>query len=110
MLVIDRSDGRGLSFPGGFDWPWETSEASVRREVREETGLQVKAAAQIFQYRSSADVPIKLSVFEIEAEGELKDSWEGCPRWMPLGEIRERLLPSQEAVVERLLGTTTGGA
>ncbi len=26
VLVIDRSDGRGLSFPGGLAMPWETAE------------------------------------------------------------------------------------
>lgn len=108
ILIIDRSDGRGFSFPGGFDWPWETPEASVRREVLEETGLLVKRASPLLQYRSSADIPVSISVFEIETEGELKDSWEGSPRWMRVSEIRSRLLPSQQPVVDRLLSTRAG--
>jgi ADP-ribose pyrophosphatase YjhB (NUDIX family) len=103
VLVIDRSDGRGLSFPGGFDWPWESPEASVRREVTEETGLRVTRAAQLFEYHSSADVPVVLCVFAIEAEGELRDSWEGSAVWLPMTEIRPRLLPSQKPIVDRLL-------
>jgi 8-oxo-dGTP pyrophosphatase MutT (NUDIX family) len=104
VLVIDRNDGRGLSFPGGVAWPWETSEACLRREVSEETGLRVKSAAQMFEYHSTADVPVKICVFEIETEGELEDSWEGSPVWMALSEIRPRLLPSQKPIVDRLTG------
>jgi 8-oxo-dGTP pyrophosphatase MutT (NUDIX family) len=103
VLIIERSDGRGISFPGGFDWPWESPEASVRREISEETGLQVKCATRLFQYHSHAEIPVRLSVFEVEAEGRLSDSWEGSPRWLPLTEIRERLLPSQKPIVDRLL-------
>ena len=44
-----------------------------------------------------------LAVFAAEAEGELKDSWEGSPRWLPFTEIRARLLPSQREIVDRLL-------
>ena len=102
VLVIARNDGRGLSFPGGFAWPWETSEACIRREVSEETGLRVKSAARLFEYHSSADVPVNICVFEIETEGGLNDSWEGSPVWLPLVEIRPRLLPSQKPIADRL--------
>jgi len=103
VLVIDRSDGRGLSFPGGFAMPWETAEQTMKREVSEETGLRVKHSTKLFEYRSSVDVPVALAVFAVEAEGELKDSWEGSPRWLPFTDIRSRLLPSQKEIVDRLL-------
>ncbi len=101
--MIDRSDGRGLSFPGGLAVPWETAEQAMKREVLEETGLRVKHYKQLFEYRNSTDVPVVLAVFAVEAEGELKDSWEGSPRWLPLSDIRSRLLPSQREIVDRLL-------
>jgi 8-oxo-dGTP pyrophosphatase MutT (NUDIX family) len=101
--VIDRSDGRGLSFPGGLAMPWETSEEAMKREVSEETGLAVKHSTQLFEYRSSADVPVILAVFAVEAEGELKHSWEGSAIWLPFTDIRPRLLSSQKEIVDRLL-------
>ena len=103
VLVIDRSDGRGLSFPGGLAMPWEAAEPAMKREFTEETGLQVQHCAPLFAYRTSADVPLELSVFAVEAAGELKDSWEGSPRWLPLAEIRSALLPSQREIVDRLV-------
>jgi 8-oxo-dGTP pyrophosphatase MutT (NUDIX family) len=102
VLVIDRSDGRGLSFPGGLAMPWETTEQAMKREFLEETGLPVKGSTQLFEYRSSADVPVIIAVFAVEAEGELKESWEGCPRWLPFTDIRSRLLPGQREIVDRL--------
>jgi len=103
VLVIDRSDGRGLSFPGGLAMPWERAEQAMKREVSEETGLQVQRCTPLFEYRSSVEVPVILAVFAAEAEGELKDSWEGSPRWLPFTEIRAHLLPSQKEIVDRLL-------
>jgi 8-oxo-dGTP pyrophosphatase MutT (NUDIX family) len=102
VLVIERNDGRGLSFPGGLAWPWETAEQTVVREVLEETGLQIVRSSLLFEYRSSADVPCLLSVYEAEATGELADSWEGSPRWLRWTEIRPFLLPSQKEIVDRL--------
>lgn len=104
VLVIDRSDGRGLSFPGGLAWPWETAEQTMRRELLEETGLQIEKASLLFEYRTSADVRCILSVFEAETSGNLADSWEGSPLWLPFSEIRPSLLPSQKEIVDRILG------
>ncbi len=102
FLVIDRSDGRGLSFPGGLAMPWETAEEAMRREVSEETGLQVKHSTQLFEYSSSADIPVMLTVFAVEADGDPKDSWEGSPVWLPLTDIQPRLLPSQKEIPDHL--------
>ena len=102
FLVIDRSDGRGLSFPGGLAHPWETAEQALVREVSEETGLSVKGAARLFSYDASHEVPCSITVFAVEAEGELRESWEGSPTWLPVSEIQPTLLKSQQKIVERL--------
>jgi 8-oxo-dGTP pyrophosphatase MutT (NUDIX family) len=82
ILVIQRNDGRGLSLPGGLSGWKEMEETTLRREVLEETGLSVTGLELRMRYASTADVPCTISVFEFEASGELKDSWEGSPRWM----------------------------
>ncbi|MGC1371672.1 MAG: NUDIX domain-containing protein [Candidatus Sulfotelmatobacter sp.] len=103
VLVIDRSDGRGLSFPGGLAMPWEPAEDAMKREVLEETGLQVKHSVQLFEYFNSADIPVVITAFAVEADGNPKGSWEGSPLWLPLTDIRSRLLPSQKEIPDRLL-------
>lgn len=100
FLVIERSDGRGLSFPGGIAMPWEGTEQAMAREFVEETGMNVTRSQLKFSYFSSAEVPVNLSVFEVEAEGQLRPSWEGAPLWLPARAIQPRLLPSQKRIME----------
>ena len=102
FLVIQRNDGRGLSLPGGIAGWKETEEETLRREVMEETGLNVTSQELRMRYESRADVPCSISVFEVEASGELKNSWEGAPRWITLTELDRHLLRSQRPVFELL--------
>jgi 8-oxo-dGTP pyrophosphatase MutT (NUDIX family) len=100
FLVIQRNDGRGLSMPGGLAGWKETEEETMRREVLEETGLRVTRQELRMHYHSTADVPCDISVFEVQAKGELKNSWEGSPQWMTMAEIEPRMLKSQRPVLE----------
>jgi len=102
ILVIDRNDGRGLSFPGGLTHPKESAESSMRREVKEETGLEVEQARLLFEYRTTSDVPCVVTVFEVAANGTLAGSWEGTPRWLSLLEVQSKILPSQMEIVRRI--------
>jgi 8-oxo-dGTP pyrophosphatase MutT (NUDIX family) len=102
FLVILRNDGRGLSLPGGIaNWK-EAEEETLRREVLEETGLRVTGRELRLRYHSTADVPCDISVFEVQVTGELKNSWEGSPRWMTMSELEPRMLKSQVAVLKLL--------
>ena len=102
FLAIERSDGRGVSFPGGLAMPWEDIEKAAEREILEETGLRVTKSVLKLHYFDSREIPVDLSVFEVEAEGELRASWEGTPRWLEVAELRQRVLPSQRRIVETL--------
>lgn len=100
FLAIHRNDGRGFSLPGGIAGWGEDEESTLRREVHEETGLRVSNLALETRYHSTADVPCTISVFRVEADGELRESWEGTPQWLTLGELEPKLIKSQKAVVE----------
>ncbi len=102
ILVIDRNDGRGFSFPGGLAHLRESAEQAMRREVYEETGLRVNKCTFLFEYRTKVDIPCAISVFDAQASGSLFESWEGEPRWVSVEEIRRRLLPSQHEALNRI--------
>jgi len=102
FLAIQRNDGRGISLPGGISGRKETAEASLDREVLEETGLSVTGKVLVREYFSDADVPCDISVFQVQASGELKNSWEGSPQWMTVDELELHLLTSQRPVLDLL--------
>jgi ADP-ribose pyrophosphatase YjhB (NUDIX family) len=102
ILMIHRNDGRGLSLPGGISKWRETAEETLGREILEETGLSVTGKELKLKYFSDADVPCNISVFTVQASGDLKNSWEGTPQWMTADEIAPRLVLSQQPVLELL--------
>jgi 8-oxo-dGTP pyrophosphatase MutT (NUDIX family) len=102
-VVIDRNDGFGLGFPGGISGRRETPEQTVRREVREETGLILTTAEFRFEFHASEPFPNFTRVFEAAAEGKLHSSWEGQARVAPLAELQLRIVPQQRPILEYLL-------
>ena len=102
FLVIQRNDGRGFSLPGGIARWKEAEEDTLHREVLEETGLRVTGQELRMRYHSTADAPCETCVFQVRATGELKNSWEGSPRWMTVAELEPRILKSQRPVLELL--------
>lgn len=102
FLIIHRNDGRGLCLPGGISSWRETSEDTLRREIFEETGLRVENLKFRLKYFSDADIPCNISVFEVQATGDPKDSWEGSVRWTGLDELEPCILPSQRPVLSLL--------
>jgi 8-oxo-dGTP pyrophosphatase MutT (NUDIX family) len=99
-VVIERSDGYGLSFPGGISWPWEKPEQTLRREVAEETGLQITTVADNFHFRHSNPFPTSTYVFQVTATGEVRSSWEGVVRVVTLDELKTGVMSQQQPVVD----------
>ena len=106
FLVVDRSDRRGLCFPGGMAMPWETDATVLVREMQEETGLTVTDYRFLFRYLDHFYFPGRISVFEIEAEGEVRGSWEGDPLWVTLNELAPRLFPMHRRIYNYLTGAS----
>ncbi len=98
-LVLDRSDGLGLCFPGGLAHWREMSLETARRELLEETGLDLISAERLFEYESDVDVPAITTVFRGVARGQLRESWEGTPRWISLQEMEPNKIFSAHAPV-----------
>jgi len=72
--------------------------------------MTVTSAEVAMRYHSNADVPCDITVFRAEATGELKESWEGSPRWVTLDEIEAQMLESQHPVLELMRKISEGGA
>ncbi|HXE31345.1 MAG TPA: NUDIX domain-containing protein [Terriglobales bacterium] len=100
-LLQQRADGLGWAFPGGMSWFWETEEQTLRREVKEETGLEITRLRREFVYHDRHYLPSRIAVFACEASGEPRGSWEGEPRWMPLPP-REAFFAAQLSILDRV--------
>jgi ADP-ribose pyrophosphatase YjhB (NUDIX family) len=87
ILLIDRNDGLGLSLPGGFVGLREKTEVAAKREVYEETGLNVKINEIITVLSGvrkgtrvfSTDIVYSASIVGDE---RTRDSFEGKCKWI----------------------------
>jgi len=104
FLLQRRSDDLGWAFPGGTAFFWESPEQTLRRELREETGVEARSLRLLFVYRDRHFVPSRISVFAVEAEGELRSSWEGEARWIPLADAIPEFFAAQQVVLDYLEG------
>jgi 8-oxo-dGTP pyrophosphatase MutT (NUDIX family) len=102
FLAIKRNDGYGLGLPGGLARPWETAEQALRREVREETGLELITADLRFEFQTSILYPTRTTVFEATAEGRVHNSWEGAAAIVSLADLDRHIMPTQRPVVDYL--------
>ncbi len=106
-LVIDRADGRGYGLPGGILRRREAEEEGLKREIKEETGLSVTRAEFIFRCPIAEPIAASIAVFRVAAEGQLRGSWEGEPRWVTIEELSARVTKSQRPIVEQLAQRTS---
>jgi 8-oxo-dGTP pyrophosphatase MutT (NUDIX family) len=104
VLVIRRNDGRGVCFPGGLSLPWESDEKALIREIKEETGLSCESFEFAFRYEIDTDIAARIAVFDVQATGQLRGSWEGTPVWVKIEDVQQDILKSQKYVVDRLMG------
>jgi 8-oxo-dGTP pyrophosphatase MutT (NUDIX family) len=104
LLLIRRSDNGRLSFPAGVIDPGETAARAVRREVFEETGLDVEPVAlagvlgpRRSVYENGDQVEYTVAVFRCRVRGGTLCAVDGEAAgfaWMHPEELGELLYPA----------------
>ncbi len=108
LLLIERADGLGMCFPGGRGKPGEPEVDTIRRELLEETGLALGASRFLFRYRETGGLSEFTAVYEGQASGQLRSSWEGTPHWLRLSEVEANLYAPQRPVLDYLKTVVSG--
>lgn len=85
-----KDDWRGLTLPGGHVEPGESFVAAVVREMKEETGLDIRSPRLVGVKQFPTDDAERYVVLLFRADefsGEVVSSDEGEMRWVPLDAI-----------------------
>jgi 8-oxo-dGTP diphosphatase len=108
VLLAQRADDGTWEPPGGGLEPGETIAAGLRREVLEETGLEVRPVRLTGVYKNMAEHVVTLE-FRCEVTGgHLRPSDETTAfQWVPRGELRS--LTSEVFTVRILDALTAAG-
>ena len=92
LLVVKLSYRGGFSLPGGVVQTKETIEDALRREVKEETGLEVVEAQYFGSFIAGKEFPGINLAFVVSVKGSLKSSKEGIALWKDPQTILDKLV------------------
>lgn len=92
LLVIDLSYKSGYALPGGVLKGNEDYETAIKREIMEETGLEV-TSLEYFGTYCVVDPYSKVNItYKAKVNGKLKASEEGTPQWKDPRRISSKLV------------------
>jgi ADP-ribose pyrophosphatase YjhB (NUDIX family) len=105
VLLSVRSDLHGWELPGGNPGAGEPEEAAMRREILEETGIEVAVERRVGDYVRTGFRPHTARVFLCRATGGVLRPSAETPsvRWFPIEEIPDTLFPWYRAPLEDAL-------
>ena len=108
VLLAVRGDLRGWELPGGNPRAGEGDEAALRREIREETGLEVEVECLVGEYVRTGFRPHTARVYRCRSVGGLLRPSSEAPRvrWFEPSAVPETLFPWYRApLVDALRGS-----
>jgi len=112
VLISQRPEGKhyaGLwEFPGGKVEAGEAAESALRRELREELGIEVAGCEPLLSLRHEyPERQVELWVWTVEQYAGVAQGLEGqALRWLTVSELRGiELLPADLPIIERLEST-----
>ena len=82
VLFLNLTYMKGLDLPGGIIKAEEDVETALRREILEEVGLTVTKLEYLWSVNSYKGISMLCLFFNVEVEGNLKDSEEGTLVWL----------------------------
>ncbi|CAN5654383.1 NUDIX domain-containing protein [soil metagenome] len=104
VLLLDHvlRTASGWGFPGGFLEMGEQAENALKREIREETGLELKDVKLIRVRTINRHIEI---LFRAKATGkaEVKSSEIKDVVWFNVDEIPENMSQTQKSIIRKLL-------
>ncbi|GAY09158.1 nudix hydrolase family protein [Pseudonocardia sp. N23] len=104
MLVVQRRDNGRWEAPGGVLELGETFEQGVRREVEEETGVDVEVQRLTGVYKNIERGVVALVFRCRPIDGTPRETDESQQvEWLTIAQVRERLIPAFAVRIEDAL-------